>query len=490
MDLFENLQIMKKESKETLIERDTLSVSEYNKIKIALNKNNSMKGNFILHPGKIEGDNYRLRLTVYGAFKNKEHDDNSYHSYNRDKKNDEVTRDGVGTKLYDAYINLIDETIKFGDIQKYYISDYIMRYEKYLLHNNTINRNEIDVDSLLQSIIDVAEASKNDLENVLHSKNFIYNLTGKRKVLPKDSEKYNLDLENAVLKEDFDPSMPNWLKKAIKMNNSKRSYSGHKDLNYVMPLDTMKWTVEPFPEKGKLNNIGDDEFIALLIDKSGDSHDGDYITYFPSAYIGNNETININGRNRRIDSMSLRALAPYVKEFAHTVGYEKSISDVRQKQQDRALSKDGSLDRINDEDNWHYGYADKIDKSGYVVDPNKYKRLLAQMKHEDYASRLNDLYVVLSDVRTKLKEFISKDEVIPEPGSDYNRNRMFNRINRAYKHYHEALSKYNYAVDTLEKIKDGKDDGWRGESFTSFDRHVADAEVNVVNCLNELEPKN
>lgn len=484
MNLFENLQNLKEASK--LEERTELSVSEYNRLKIALNKNNSMRNNFIIHPGKLDGEGFKLRLYIYGAFKNREHATNSYHSWAGKYKNDEVTRDGVGTELYSIYINLIDESVSFSDITTYSIRRYVEYYKSFLISNNIVQDNEMDIESLIKSIVDIANTSKNDAEKLLLSKNFIYNLTGKKKTQYKDSPEYNLNLENTKLMEDFDSSMPNWLMRGIKMYNDKRT-SGHKDLNYIMPLDSMKWVVEPFPEKGKMGEIGDNEYIALLVDKSGDNHLGNYIVYFPAAHIGIDETIEINGRNRRIDSMSLKALAPYVKEYAHTIGGETSIQDVRQKRLDRQNTMSGSIDRIRDEDRYEHAYADKFDKSGYIVDPNKYKRLLAQLKHEDYANRLNDLFIVLSDVRNKFKEFMSKDSMIPEPGSGYGRGRQFDSANKAFRFYDSALDYYNNAVKTLEKIKDGKTDGWYGESFTSFNNHLANAEVKIVECLKILE---
>lgn len=484
----------KNESKETLIERNELSVSEYNKLKIALNKNNNMKANFILHPGKVEANDYKMRISIYGAFRSFEKTKKAFYTYssNNELTNDQVTKEGVGALLYYVYINLIDESIKFNNIgYNYELDRYLSNYEKRLISDDSLKHGELDLENLKASILEVAEKSKNDLEQVLLSKNFIYNLSGKRKTKNADSPEYNLDLENAnledeILKEDFDPSMPNWLMKAIKMKNS--NSGGHKDLNYTMAFDTMKWQVEPFPEKGKINNIGDNEYIALLIDKSGDLHEGNYVVYFPAAYIGNDETIMINGRNRRIDSMSLRALAPYVKEYAHTVNSNDSFIGVRNKQKDRGVAKDGSIDRIND-NGWRYGYADKIDKSGYIVDPNKYKRLLAQMKSDEYAERLEDVYIVLSDLKTKLTAYASQDEMIPDAKEDRFKSRTVsvNKFTKGFKYYEEAIRNYQYATEELDSISKGEKGRWGSEAVHTFTKYLADAEVNITNCLDIIE---
>ena len=496
--LFENLQLMN-ESKILKEDRDNLSVSEYNKLKMALNKHNSMKGNFILHPGEVRKpkDSYNLEIAIYGAFKNQEHSYNSRYVYRRDNdvKNDEATRDGVGVQLYFVYINLIDESIKTSNVDRYYVNRYVARYQTYLTDNDIIKNGEMDIESLTDSIITTAENSKKDLEDALRSKNFIYNLISKRKVQPSDSTKYNLNLENeALLKEDFDPSMPSWLARAIKMKNT--NSMGHQDYNYKIPFDTMKWTVEKFPEKGKLGDIGNGEYIALLIDASGDEHKGDYIVYFPAAYIGNNESIYINGRNRRIDSMSLKALAPYVKEYAHAIDTSNSVKDVKQKQINRANAKSGSVDRIDKTDRYSYGYNTKFDKSGYIVDPDKYVKLLAQIHQQDYANRLEDLYVVLSDVKNKIKDFVSADDFLPDAKDDASaytvnsksKSRYFTQISN---NYNDAISNYKYALGELDNISKSKNADWSNTpAYVEFNKYVKRSEEATVKVLDIIDKSN
>ena len=229
--LFENLQLMHESKFNRKImkeDRDNLSVSEYNKLKMALNKHNSMKGNFILHPGEVKKPKYgyKLEIAIYGAFKNQEHSYNSRYVYRRDNdvKNDEATRDGVGVQLYFVYINLIDESIKTSNVDRYYVNRYVARYQTYLMDNDIIKDGEMDVESLTDSIVSTAENSKKDLEDVLRSKNFIYNLIGKRKVQPVDSTKYNLNLENeSLLKEAYSKGIPSEFLDIIKNSNRVRN---------------------------------------------------------------------------------------------------------------------------------------------------------------------------------------------------------------------------------------------------------------------------
>lgn len=471
-----------------------LTVSEYNKLKIALNKHNSMKGNFILHPGEVKKpkDSYKLEIAIYGAFKNQEHSYDSRYVYGRDNnvKNDEATRDGVGVQLYFVYINLFDESIKTSSVDRYYINRYVARYQKYLTDNEIIKDGEMDVESLTDSIISTAENSKKDLEDALRSKNFIYNLIGKRKVQPPDSTKYNLNLENeSLLKEDFDSSIPSWLARAIKMHNM--SYApGHNDLKYNVPLDSMKWVIDDFPTTGKLNNIGNDEIIALLIDKSGDKHNGDYIVYVPTIGIGGQETIQINGRYRNISNMSLKALAPYVAAYAHTVDLSSSLDDLKMKRNDRMINRQGTIDRASDDEiRYERGV---YDKSGYLVDPTKYKKLLAQLHANDYSNRLEDLYIVLSDVKNKIKEFISSDDFLSDakdnkPLYSTSKSDYFKDINSYYK---DAITNYKYALGELEAIKSAgtAKNAWDNTpAYDSFNNYVKQSEKYTVDVLNLLD---
>lgn len=480
MNLFENLQLMKESVPKTLKERAFLSRTEYNKLKIALNKNNPMKGNFILHPGRLEQDNYKLMISVYGAFKNYEQQNMS--RFDKTPASNR-SQNGLGMELYRIYVNLIDNSIKFSSdyFSSYSAENYIRRYINTLVDKGELNnKDEINAKHLLDSIREAAEKSKEDVEKLLTSKNFIYNLSGKAK--HGEDGDYNLDLnESKTLTEDFDPSMPNWLKVAIRDLNSSRN-SNHKDYSFNYPLDTLKWTVEPFPEKGKLGDIENNEIIALLIDTTGDRHEGFYKVYCPALSIGYDETITINARDRKISNMSLRALAPYVKEFAHAINSSKNRQDVRDKMQDRQDSRKDSIERLDVKDYWRHTY-DKLDKSGYVVDPNKYKRLLAKNNADKYAQQLEDLYAVLNDCKSKLNNYISTNMPDPKEGGY---TAKYSIIKKAIDRYSWACGEYKSAMEELSVIQSGEKSYW-GEGFSRFKDDVHKCNLKVVELLDAID---
>lgn len=462
--LFENLQLMK-EAKQKINEGRMLNPSEFNKLKIALNKHNVLKNILVLsaisNPRDYKSNNYTTIIDVYGKFK----EIDSYRS----------TDEGSGEKLYSIKINLINDKIEFLDS---YNDSYIKKYIEYATKIDAYAG--ADPDQLYNTLMQVIEDSKKDIEEVLKSKNFIYNLT--KHVKPHRSEDYTLDLDESTnLTEDFDPSMPNWLMRAIRINNQQY---GREDAKYNYALDTLKWNNDTIPDKGKLDQYFDNGYIvAVLIDRSGDEHNDDYIVYAPSLYINNGATITINGRNRRIDSMSMKALTPYIKDIAIA---DRNNSAIQQKQRDRKDAKSGSIDRINPND--EYRYNQDIDKSGYIVDPNKYTKLLAQVHQEDYNNRLEDLYVVLSGVKDSIKEFTNRDDFLPDAKGTSIYDSKFERFNSIASSYKSAIYDYNYALKELDNISNAKNTEWSSTpAFKEFEKYINAAEENCAKVLTLIE---
>lgn len=465
--LFENLQMMheSKLNRKIMKEGRGLSPSEFNKLKIALNKHNVLKNILVLSAVSdsrdYRSDHYTTILDVYGMFK----EVNSYRSAD----------EGSGQELYSIKINLINDKIEFLDsYNNSYIKDYVKQATKTDVYEGS------DPEQLYNTLMQVIEDSKKDIEEVLKSKNFIYNLTRHAKY--HGSEDYTLDLDESTnLAEDFDPSMPNWLMRAIRINNQRY---GREDAKYNYALDTLKWNNDTIPDKGKLDQyFANGYIVAVLIDRSGDLNNDDYIVYAPSLYINNNATITINGRNRRIDSMSMKALTPYIKDIAIA---DKNNSAIQQKQQDRRDAKSGSIDRV-DPDDYRYSHSD-IDKSGYIVDPNKYTKLLAQAHQEDYNNRLEDLYVVLSGVKDSIKKFMNADNFLPDAKGTSIYDSKFERFSSIASYYKSALYDYNLALKELDSISNAKNANWSSEpAFKQFDKYICSAETKCAKVLTSIE---
>lgn len=475
---------------ESLEEARQLSPSEFKRFKTVLNKHNPLKNIFVLHTGypSRNSDDYTLRLPIYGAFKEYE--------AKSDYRGTTAANDGIGCQLFYININLLDSSIEIDDkwVDGYYLSRYINQVKN---NSQDSAMKDIDAETVLNNIKTAVEQAKPELEKLVANKSFTYNLTGKAK--KGKANDYDLSLGESLskLKEDFDPSMPNWLMRAIKLLNTNRSYGGHKDFIFDISLDTAKWTVDKLPDKGTFATVTKNKIFALLLNAYGaDSDKKKYIVYSPGLNLSYDETIMINNRERRINTMSLKALAPYVVEYAYIPDADLEYSKVKDKRKDRANAKSGFVDRINIKDRFEYGYNTKFDKSGYIVDPDKYVKLLAQIHQQDYANRLEDLYVVLTDVKNKIKDFISADDFLPDAKdatSAYtvdskSKSRYFAQIND---NYNEAIFNYKQALGELDNISKSKNADWSNTpAYVEFNKYVNRSEEATVKVLVIIDKSN
>lgn len=469
--LFENLQTMNEASK--LEERNAFNPQTYIAIKRALNKENTYKDIIFLNTDLPSNptDEFKFGLKVKCAIIPDVKDwqyDNNY--------------DGRGEDIGTFIINTIDETIAF---KPYYngIEGAVERIVRRI-------QNQIPAEEV-KAIIENGIAN---VEKLFTQKNFYYRLTNKANKHDKWSGNFNLRDENVepkteeteTLTEDFDSSMPVWLMKAIRQDNSR--YSRHNGSIY--PLDTMKWEITAPPITGKLPNEMKD-VIACLIDISGEDKRGSYLVYCPRLGLNIDGTIRINDRERRIETMSMKALAPYIKEYAVATNVPESKKDVTAKRDDRLNAGLGSVNRVKPS---NQVFNRKYDKSGYIVDPEKYKKQLAQLHKTDYAERLEDLYTVLTDVKSKIKDYMASDDFLSDAKDDKSPysvgfHTKSSKINEVIKTYNKAVTNYRYALEDLDKLGAGGTTGYWSTSpaYKAFDGHVKDAEEHTVAILNIIE---
>lgn len=85
--------------------------------------------------------------------------------------------------------------------------------------------------------------------------------------------------------------------------------------------------------------------------------------------------------------------------------YVLNLKSSRQKQMDRRDARSGSVERI-DPNEFYYGAWDSdlsLDKSGYVIDKNKYKKMLAAVNKDSYVKYF-DAYINLYN---EVREFLT-----------------------------------------------------------------------------------
>lgn len=465
--LFENLQLMSNTSK--VEESNVISPRMFNIFKSALNNDNPYKDEieFGVNIPDINDNKYNFELRVTCA-PVKDSDDRFYVRY------------GNGVTVATYAINVIDE--KFELIN----SDEITRAA-----DNVIKYYNIEVSS--DELIDTFKIALSNLEQVFNQKNFYYRLSNLRNRIPvRDFIEKNENIESKteevdVLTEDFDPSMPTWLMKAIRQE---RSRYNHNTATSNYPLDTMKWEITEPPVTGKLPAEIND-VIACLIDVSGDKDLGQYKVYAPKLGIGYEETITVNNRDRKISLMSMKALTPYIKEYAVAKDVSSARDEVRNKKLDRDKSTTGSINRVDPEQQNDFFFRNMdIDKSGYVVDPEKYKKLLASMKSNEYSDRLDDLYIVLTNLKQQMKDFVNADDFFADGKSDEReytvgystKSKHFPKMLEAY---NSAVSNYKQATNLLDNIKNGtsRSEWFNTPAYLEFTSKINAAESKCADII-------
>ena len=460
-NLFENLQTYKESinKKSLKLKKEAMSPDTYNQIVRALNKDNQYKDQFIftINASEMSKNTYRMAFYIKIAAV----DDIS--DFDRERAGI-----GAGKELYVVRINIIDETIEVDKAYGY-------RNEDEVIHKISLKTN-IDDDEIKK----MTELAIENLQKLFNQKNFYYRMTNKRQRYNKWDGKYKLTGESK-LQEDFDPSMPNWLMKAVRLYWAQNG-ANNDSQSQRYPLDKAKWEITDSPKPGRLDYKND--IIAVLIDKSGDRHEGEYMVYSPALNLGyDNNTIYINGRDRNIGSMSVKSLAPYIKQYAYVSNYDEIKDIVSQKRQQRADNRP-SVQRKQDMK--YVDYHTTFDKSGYPLNPEKYKRLLAQNNAEKYVAEVDKLYDKLIKIQNKLKQLSSNDDFIGDPKNKNHGN--FYKVSRAYKNYESAISNYNNALGQIEHIKNNTSeyDWLRTPAYKKFKEYLDEAYNYIDKCINEI----
>ena len=442
---------------------NNVSTMTFNRMKRALNAHNTLKDIVVLTPiinNRYTNRHNRYQVTlpigmyIIDQINNTLKDQSDW--------SEQYNKENIGTsygdkfELYNVLIDFMNETFEFQD--SYDLTYNLDKLERYI--TKYLELHDLDFKTFADKLKDVIESSKQDLGKLLNSKNFIYNLNKSRDF---QNVKYDIELTEAL-----DESTPRWLRNAINLNI---------DDYYVnsvnIPLDNIKWVETDAPHKGKWDNT---KIHAFLINPYGkDSKYSDNFVYVPILRIGNDETIEVNGRQRDINKMSVSALEPYVIKYAYADNVDELKQDVTNKRKDRFNSIANSIDR-----NKVGPFSGKLDKSGYPIDPNKYKRKLAQLNATKYSERLDDLYDALIGVKNELLKLTSNSSFIADPKHRYSISDVKRKYTSAIKEYDNATRNYAWAMDELDTIKSSNFNSWRGEGFENFDKYGKMAEDDIV----------
>ena len=517
-------------------------VTMFDKFKNIINANNPIKDIFVftITPMKMYKNRYNINFNVNASIKDNFEDPTKIRSYNIDSSynnikvlscsidtmdetfniDEDVTDYDLDTKLSKLAEKTSYSTSQLKELLQQGIANAKTQLEKLLNSKNFIHnllsfpaaKSGEDYYSLECIDISLAEQFIKFHDNIDNYKakaeafNSVYSILDKYGDATEsvdvqfakatlDEQQHMIELlrmeeASELLTEDFDESTPMWLRKAIKQDTSFKSRSGYVN-NRELPLDNMDWIEAPFPGKGK---VPTDRYNVYYM-----SVNGNKFVYSPDLGIGTDEKIASGNGMRSISNFSMSSLAPYVTSYAYSMktndtgapggyGYYNQDPRVSNKRYSRSMARQGMIDRNTPRDGYQYN-DDKsyYDKSGYLVDPEKYKKLLASQKSGTQGiKKLEKVYNILSSYRTKLQDY--KVNIPDAKEISYSNDKVEKKFTVAYDFYAKAARAYKQATETLDDVAKGKDN-FGTPSYKRFDGYLDEAQQYITQLEDILNPK-
>lgn len=260
-----------------------------------------------------------------------------------------------------------------------------------------------------------------------------------------------------LLLESFDPSIPNWLRKFL----AEKYTVAAAEKNYIA-LDKLKFTRIDLPTSSKgIKRTGKfGTTVFLLCDKSvyfpGLNDKQHYFSggSFKSTSIENilRDTIDIGYVNTNDEAVNIGPLKGKRREAKFNY---LSTAARRKDAQYKLHDTEYIPSHYDDSGNYVYGKTvvkdtytwqtkPNFDKSGYPLDPDKYKRMLDDVNLSTYSTRLDSYYKKLQDLRSDIVNDLNNLDVRKYSNSD--------DLFRALDEFKNAVYYYNSLNRGIENI--------------------------------------
>lgn len=208
-----------------------------------------------------------------------------------------------------------------------------------------------------------------------------------------------------TIKEAFDSSVPNWLKKTLhQVARPERTRYGTRQaaIHNQIDLNTAKYVPSPVPVNARDPKWSDEIIIPVF--KGTDAYGNPFV--WIKGY--NNPEIAVPDArskyysHRSIDKVAKSTVLSMCDEFGYfvkgdgsdnVVNKRKARTDARAGAVDRDRSKAQYKSTYNGTWNTYSGY----DKSGYKLDPGKYAEMLADMNLSKHETIMNDAIAVATE---------------------------------------------------------------------------------------------
>ena len=184
------------------------------------------------------------------------------------------------------------------------------------------------------------------------------------------------------------------------------------------------------------------------------------VTIFPIA--NKNATVNTFKYARFSDYKD------YIKDFyyVNTTDPANSNDNLRNQRTHNDLYRNDAmmqgLERITDKSrkqNAVWATGGRIDKSGYLVNPNRYKDALRKAQKSNYAKKLEKSYNILQDVKETLTNYIIEADATDSDALEFASNIMRRDLAN-------AISRYNRLASAIENAEQNWDPA--SPEFSSF----------------------
>lgn len=329
-----------------------------------------------------------------------------------------------------------------------------------------------------------------------------------------------------VLNEKFSDSMPQWLKDRLIYTSrnysrtdgkndgafGKRSYKnldkttqrtdrfGQRSddtplfsefLKHGYDLDSVNVTEGDVPEKASDPRLKEPNIpIFLLQDSAGR-------TQVYAKGINDNELAYFDDRDRAFKYLSTKDLLSHCVGFAYIDSSDASNQNVGEKRSNRAAFRSWNSNVGNpvrrytgDEVDsggevkvgWNYY---NIDKSGYIINPNKLKNRLAKLKAKNPQKLLDKLYKEISDIKRDFTQFYSEIDIADMSSSDYDKIFGSSGFNKDLTY---VIRKYNNLVEQVENIlTSNNSDAWKESELEELFTYRYGYYQETIRLLSNLE---
>lgn len=320
--------------------------------------------------------------------------------------------------------------------------------------------------------------------------------------------------EETQLNETFNPSMPKWLQDAL--NVVKMQNSGDWEKRKAKKADLKRRGVDTSHIEGgelirKLLSLGNiDVNRARFI--SGDVPESSRDDRLKEPYIpiflledeyggrtvvakGVNDEVKLPDSREQVKYSSMKKVLEKAKAFCYV-----DASDPRNQVEGRRNERDQLQKELRNIPNY-YRYPSKAgyssifngtyDKSGYLINPDKYKNALTKLRRNDIQSSLNKLYDRLNDVRAKALATIGDTDLrqLSNRGRGNDATRLigmnaFGELSKACARYNELCELVEDALNNSKYSQEERDK--KLDEIIISDADVKSPYRRVEDSINEL----